>query len=71
MKAVIWSHLNQATEPMRFYRPRLEIYHNFVRPHEGLDGATPAEKAGIKVDGENRWITLIQKAAEQKVRGKV
>lgn len=40
-----------------------QIYHNFVRPHEGLDGATPAEKCGIKVEGDNKWITLIQNAS--------
>ena len=40
----------------------MQIYHNFVRPHEGLNGATPAERAGIKVEGENRWMTLIQNA---------
>ena len=39
-----------------------QIYHNFVRPHEALNGKTPAEVAGIKVLGENKWITLIQNA---------
>jgi len=29
----------------------LQIYHNFVRPHESPNGETPAEKAGIKVEG--------------------
>ena len=28
-----------------------------------LDGKTPAEVAGIKVEGENKWLTLIQNAA--------
>ena len=27
-----------------------------------LDGLTPAEVAGIKVEGNNKWITLIQNA---------
>ena len=40
-----------------------QIYHNFVRPHMGLDGATPAEKAGIEVQGKNKWLTLIQNAS--------
>ncbi len=40
-----------------------QIFHNFVRPHEALDGKTPAEVAGIKVEGENKWITLIQNAS--------
>jgi hypothetical protein len=39
-----------------------QIFHNFVRPHEALNGKTPAELAGIKVEGENKWLTLIQNA---------
>jgi hypothetical protein len=41
----------------------MEIFHNYVRPHMGLDGATPADKVGIEVQGENKWLTLIQNAA--------
>jgi transposase-like protein len=40
----------------------MQIYHNYVRPHEALKGKTPSEVAGIKVEGENKWITLIQNA---------
>lgn len=40
-----------------------QIYHNYLRPHEGLDGKTPAEACGIQVEGENKWITLIQNAS--------
>ena len=40
-----------------------QIYHNFMRPHEGLNGDTLAERAGIKVEGKNKWITLIQNAS--------
>ncbi len=36
-----------------------QLYHNFIRPHEGLDGDTPADRAGIKVEGENKWATII------------
>jgi hypothetical protein len=32
----------------------LRIYHNFVRPHMGLEGKTPAEVAGIKVEGRDK-----------------
>jgi putative transposase len=39
-----------------------QIYHNFVRPHEALKGETPADRAGIKVEGQNKWMTLIQNA---------
>lgn len=41
------------------------IYHNFMRPHEGLNGDTPAERVGIKVEGENKWLTLIQNAKKE------
>ncbi len=43
----------------------LQLYHNFVRPHLGLpDDQTPAEAAGITVEGSNKWKTLIQAAAK-------
>ncbi|VVB94350.1 DDE domain protein [uncultured archaeon] len=41
----------------------MQIYHNFIRTHEGLNGKTPAEACGIEVVGENKWITLIQNAS--------
>lgn len=42
-----------------------QIYHNYVRPHMALEGQTPAERAGIKVEGENKWLTLIQNASKK------
>jgi hypothetical protein len=27
-----------------------------------LEGQTPADKAGNKVEGQNKWLTLIQNA---------
>jgi hypothetical protein len=41
-------------------------YFESVRPHMGLDGKTPAEKCGIKIDGDNKWLTLIQNSARVK-----
>ncbi len=38
------------------------IYHNYFRPHMALNGQTPAEASGIKIEGDNKWITLIQNA---------
>ncbi|MGA3108634.1 MAG: hypothetical protein ABSD99_04135 [Candidatus Bathyarchaeia archaeon] len=32
----------------------MRIYHNFVRPHMALKGKTPAEKAGIQVEGKDK-----------------
>ena len=40
-----------------------QIFHNYLRPHEGLDGKTPAEACGIEVQGDNKWVTLIQNAS--------
>jgi putative transposase len=41
-----------------------QIYHNYVRSHMALEGKTPADLAGIEVQGENKWLTLIQNALE-------
>lgn len=41
-----------------------QIYHNYFRPHMALDGKTPAEKCGIKIEGKNKWITLIQNSCD-------
>jgi len=42
-----------------------QIYHNHIRPHESLVNRTPAEVCGIKIEGANKWITLIQNAMQQ------
>ena len=33
----------------------------------GLNGQTPAEVCGIKIEGENKWITLIENAGKEKI----
>lgn len=45
--------------------PGYQLYHNFVRPHEGIGNITPAEKCGVKIEGDNKWVTLIQNAKRQ------
>ena len=42
-----------------------QIFHNYIRPHESLEGKTPSEACGIKVEGQNKWMTLIQNASQQ------
>jgi hypothetical protein len=44
-----------------------QLFHNYIRPHEALGGKTPSEACGIKVDGQNKWKTLIQNAQQTKV----
>ncbi len=36
------------------------LHYNFFRPHEYLDGKTPAEKAGIKFTFNN-WLDVVKK----------
>jgi transposase-like protein len=49
-----------------------QIFHNYIRGHEGLEGKTPSEACGITIEGKNKWLTLIQQAERslnaQKVR---
>jgi hypothetical protein len=40
-----------------------QIYHNYLRPHEALDNKIPAEVCGIKIEGQNKWTTVIQNAS--------
>ncbi len=40
-----------------------QLYHNYIRPHMSLDGGTPAEACGIKIKGQNKWLTLIQNSS--------
>lgn len=60
-------YLVQSQSGRGFYRvtPILrgfQIFRNYIRPHEGLSGRTPAEACGIQIQGENKWLTLIQNA---------
>ena len=40
-----------------------QIFHNYIREHQGLKGKTPAEACGIQIKGKNKWKTLIQNAS--------
>lgn len=42
-----------------------QLFHNYIRPHEALDGKAPSEACGITIEGENKWKTLIQNASKQ------
>ncbi len=55
---VMWS-LKRTDTPILGYK----IFHNYVRPHMALDGKTPSEVAG-KLEGENKWLALIENAAK-------
>ena len=42
--------------------PGYQLYHNYFRPHEALNGKTPAEKCGIVIERQNKWKTVIENA---------
>ncbi|MGC1932278.1 MAG: hypothetical protein WA667_25175, partial [Candidatus Nitrosopolaris sp.] len=42
-----------------------QLYHNYFRPHEALNGKTPAEKCGIVIEGQNKWKTVIENASKR------
>ena len=35
--------------------------------HEGLKGKTPAEASGIKIEGKNKWKTLIENSCRTRL----
>lgn len=41
----------------------MQVYHNFFREHEALNGKTPSEACGIEINGGNKWETFIQNAS--------
>ncbi len=45
-----------------------QIYHNYIRPHEALDGKTPADVAGVQIRGKDKWFTIIQNAAQNRAK---
>ena len=44
--------------------PGYRIYHNYLGAHEGLKGRTPAQAARTTIEGDDKWITIIQNASK-------
>ena len=40
-----------------------QIYHNYIREHMTLK-KTPAQACGIEIQGDNKWLTIIQNASK-------
>jgi transposase-like protein/Zn finger protein HypA/HybF involved in hydrogenase expression len=39
----------------------MQTYYNYIRPHQGIEGLTPAQMANIPIDlMGNRWMTMIE-----------
>ncbi len=45
--------------------PMNQIYYNFIRGHQALNGKTPAEMAGIGISEENKWLGLIVRSVKK------
>ena len=43
-----------------------QLYHNFIRPHEALNGKPPPRLAEYKSKAKNKWVTLIQNASKER-----
>ena len=41
------------------------IHYDFVKPHEALEGQTPAQAAGIGTNASDKWLHLLTKALEK------
>ena len=41
-----------------------KIFHNYIRTYQALKGNTPAEACGIIIEGENKWLMLIENASK-------
>lgn len=46
------------------------IYYNFVRPHQALNGLTPSEASGIRIQNENKWLGLIKTSMDNTIEKK-
>jgi hypothetical protein len=42
------------------------LYYNFIKPHEVLEGRTPSEEAGITIEGDNKWLSLMKTSLSYK-----
>jgi len=36
------------------------IHYNFVKPHAALQGQTPADAAGVGIQGDNKWLAMLK-----------
>ena len=45
----------------------IKLHHNFIKPYMGLDGDTLADRAGIQINGDDKWKTIIQNAVKSNI----
>jgi len=43
----------------------MRLYHNFIKPHQSLNGLTPSQKANIVLNlGNNKWLDLLKEGVK-------
>ena len=47
----------------------MRIHHN-TKSHMGLGGKSPCDRIGMIIEGDNKWVTLIQNAAKARIENK-
>ena len=53
-------------ESAQTFSELLKINHNFVKPHQGLNGKTPAQAANINLNlGDDKYLDLIKQAGSK------
>ena len=53
-------------ESAQTFSELLKINHNFVKPHQGLDGKTPAQAANLDLNlGDDKYLDLIKQAGNK------
>ncbi len=41
--------------------------YNFVKPHQTLEGQTPAQRAGMEIKGKNKWLCMLEKTHQNDI----
>jgi putative transposase len=44
-----------------------KIYHNYIRPHTGINGLTPSEACGVTIGGKDKWKTIIENERKERL----
>ena len=53
----------KSDETAQQWSDAFRLYHNFIKKHMALNGATPSQVAEINIDlGRNRWLSLLKQS---------
>ena len=53
----------KSDETAQQWNDAFRLYHNFIKKHMALNGATPSQVAEIDIDlGRNRWLSLLKQS---------